>query len=38
MYEALEELEKFVNKKYKTGALKVKVTFIPMSPDDWRRR
>ncbi len=34
MYEALEELERFVNKKYKTGALKVKVTFIPMSPDD----
>ncbi len=33
-YEALEELERFVNKKYKTGALKVKVTFIPMSPDE----
>ncbi len=34
MYEALEELERFVNKKYKTGTLKVKVTFIPMSPDE----
>jgi membrane-bound lytic murein transglycosylase MltF len=33
-YEALEEFERFVNKKYKTGALKVKVTFIPMSPDE----
>ncbi len=33
-YEALEELERFVNKKYKTGALKVKVTFIPMRPDE----
>jgi len=33
-YEALEELERYVNKKYKTGALKVKVTFIPMRPDE----
>lgn len=33
MYEALDELERYVNRKYKTGALKVKVTFIPMRPD-----
>jgi membrane-bound lytic murein transglycosylase MltF len=32
-YEALDEFERFVNKQYKTGALKVKVTFIPMRPD-----
>lgn len=32
-YEALQELERFVNTKYKTGALKVKVTFIPMRAD-----
>jgi membrane-bound lytic murein transglycosylase MltF len=33
-YEALQEFEKFVNLKYKTGALKVKVTFIPIRPDE----
>jgi len=33
-YEALQELESFINKKYKTGALKVKITFIPMRPDE----
>jgi len=33
MYEALRELETFVNTKYKTGALKVKVSFIPVRPD-----
>jgi membrane-bound lytic murein transglycosylase MltF len=32
-YEALRELEQFINKKYKTGALKVQVSFIPMRPD-----
>src|SRR5262245_14559049 len=32
-FEAVQEFERFVNKKYKTGALKVKVTFIPMRPD-----
>ena len=32
-YEALEEFERFVNKKFNTGALKAKVTFIPMRPD-----
>lgn len=33
-YEALEEFERFINQKYKTGALKVKVAFIPMRPDE----
>jgi len=33
MYETLRELETFVNQKLKTGALKVKVTFIPLRPD-----
>jgi len=32
-YEALQELEGYINKKYKTGALRVRVTFIPMRPD-----
>jgi membrane-bound lytic murein transglycosylase MltF len=32
-FEAMQELERFLNQKYKTGALKVKVTFIPMRPD-----
>ncbi len=32
-YEALEEFEKFVNQKFKTGTLKTKVVFIPMRPD-----
>jgi len=32
-YEALDEFERFVNKKFK-GALKVKVTYIPMRPDE----
>jgi membrane-bound lytic murein transglycosylase MltF len=32
-YEALEEFEKFVNQKFKTGTLKVKVVFIPMRTD-----
>ncbi len=33
MYEALRELEKYVNDKYKTGKLPVKVTFVPLRPD-----
>jgi membrane-bound lytic murein transglycosylase MltF len=32
-FEAMQEFERFVNKKYKTGALKVRVTFIPVRPD-----
>jgi membrane-bound lytic murein transglycosylase MltF len=32
-YEALRELETDVNKKYNTGTLKVKVSFIPLRPD-----
>src|SRR5271165_1396852 len=32
-YEALRDFESFVNQKLKTGALKVKVTFIPLRPD-----
>jgi membrane-bound lytic murein transglycosylase MltF len=32
-YEALRELESYINKKYKTGALKVQIAFIPMRPD-----
>ena len=33
-YEALDEFERFVNKKFKSSALKVKVTYIPMRPDE----
>jgi membrane-bound lytic murein transglycosylase MltF len=32
-YEALEEFQRFVNTKYKTGALKVNVTYIPVRPE-----
>jgi membrane-bound lytic murein transglycosylase MltF len=32
-YEALEEFQKFVNQKLKTGKLDVKVSFIPLRPD-----
>src|SRR5262245_39960788 len=32
-FEAMQEFERYINKKYKTGALKVKVTYIPMRPD-----
>lgn len=32
-YEALQEFEKFVNQKLKTGNLPVKVDFLPMRPD-----
>ena len=34
LYEVLEQLQRIVNKKYKTGNLKVKVSFIPMRPDE----
>ncbi len=33
MYEALRELEKYVNDKYKTGNFPVKITFVPLRPD-----
>lgn len=33
VYEAMQEFERYVNKKYNPGKLKVKVTFIPMRPD-----
>jgi membrane-bound lytic murein transglycosylase MltF len=33
MYETLRELEKYVNDKYKTGNFQVKVSFIPLRPD-----
>jgi membrane-bound lytic murein transglycosylase MltF len=33
MYEALEEFQKFVNKKLKTGTIKVAVTFVPVRLD-----
>ena len=32
MYEALQELQSFTNKKLKTGALKVEITFLPITP------
>jgi membrane-bound lytic murein transglycosylase MltF len=34
LYEELEELERVVNKKFKTGRLKIRVSFIPMRPDE----
>jgi membrane-bound lytic murein transglycosylase MltF len=33
MYEALEDFQKVANQKLKTGPLDVKVTFLPMRPD-----
>ena len=33
MYEALSALQTYVNEKFKTGALKVQVSFIPVRPD-----
>lgn len=33
MYEALQEFQKFVNQKLRTGNLQVKVTFLPMRVD-----
>jgi len=32
-YEALRDFQTFVNTKYKTGSLKVQVTYIPVRPD-----
>ena len=32
-YEALQEFEKFVNQKFKTGTLTIKVTFLPVRAD-----
>jgi membrane-bound lytic murein transglycosylase MltF len=32
-FETMQELERFLNQRYKTGALKMKVRFIPMRPD-----
>ncbi len=32
-YEALQEFQKFVNQKLKTGTLGIKVTFLPVRPD-----
>lgn len=34
LYEQLEELQRVVNKKFQTGKFKVKVSFIPMRPDE----
>jgi len=34
-YEALQEFEKFINQKEKTGKLPVKVVFLPMRPDQF---
>jgi membrane-bound lytic murein transglycosylase MltF len=34
LYEQLEQLERFVNNKYKARRRKVKVSFIPMRPDE----
>jgi membrane-bound lytic murein transglycosylase MltF len=38
VYEALEEFQKFVNKKLKTGTLGVKVTYLPVAPPRWSQR
>ncbi len=32
-YEALEEFQRFVNQKFKTGSLKINIAFIPVRPD-----
>jgi ABC-type amino acid transport substrate-binding protein len=32
-YEALEEFQRFVNQKFRTGALKISVTYIPVRPE-----
>jgi membrane-bound lytic murein transglycosylase MltF len=34
LYEQLEQLQRLVNARYKTGKLKVKVSFIPVRPDE----
>jgi len=33
MYDALSVLQTFVNEKFKTGALKIEISFIPVRPD-----
>jgi ABC-type amino acid transport substrate-binding protein len=35
-YEMLEELQKYINKKLNTGTFDVKITFIPLRPDELR--
>ncbi len=32
-YEAFNEFERFVNQKYKTGSLKISVTYLPVGPE-----
>jgi len=36
-YEALDEFERYINQKYKTGTLKVKVVYIPIRPGQAER-
>ncbi len=33
-YEALDEFQRFVNQRYRTGALKINVTYIPVRPEE----
>jgi membrane-bound lytic murein transglycosylase MltF len=33
IYEAMREFQTYINKKFKTGALKIQITFIPVRPD-----
>jgi hypothetical protein len=33
-YEALNEFQRFVNQRYKTGSLKINITFIPVRPEE----
>ena len=34
LYEELEQLQRVVNKRFKTGKLKVRISYIPMRPDE----
>src|SRR5260370_20031406 len=34
LYEELEQLQRVVNKQFKTGNLKVRISYIPMRPDE----
>src|SRR6516162_1387462 len=34
LYDELEQLQRFVNKQFKTGKLKVRISYIPMRPDE----
>jgi membrane-bound lytic murein transglycosylase MltF len=36
-YEAFDGFQRFVNQKYKTGSLKINVTYIPMRPEQLER-